>query len=236
MEPAVSFEHGHHVSQLRVLVGLGTVPVAPVDHGLISRALGHTVQLAEVSPRPHRSAAHGVGVARDGSNDDDARVLALLDGRHHEVDEKEVREVVHLQRSLQSIFGEEWLFLGRKIQRGIAHQLIDLAAALELTGEALDGIEVRKLNLLDGVGVLRETKFLGNALGFLDVTNTHDHVMLATLNEGAGRLKTETGGCAGDHGRHLAIPTDGTDGPNVAEGVLKIFDGVHENIARLSVH
>mmetsp|Transcript_4361 Transcript_4361/g.7947 ORF Transcript_4361/g.7947 Transcript_4361/m.7947 type:complete len:312 (-) Transcript_4361:100-1035(-) len=226
-------EHCHHVGELAVLVGFGAVEVATVHHGNAFAALSEAVEFSKISPRPHGSSSDGIRVASYGADDHDARILRLLDHREHQVDEQEVREVVHLSRGFVTLYCIRSLWRGWKVQRCVAHKRVHLASRPEPASEFPDTFEGFEFDRLDTIAVFREPVLLGDGLGLVRVANAHDHVPVAALDERLGRRQPEARRRASDH--RCPLPVPGRAG-TASEGCLEALQRIHEHISALGLH
>mmetsp|Transcript_92011 Transcript_92011/g.237416 ORF Transcript_92011/g.237416 Transcript_92011/m.237416 type:complete len:241 (+) Transcript_92011:72-794(+) len=88
----VQLAHQHHVADLAVLVGLGAVEFAAVDHrDRVLHALLEAGEVAQVGQRGHHAAELlAVDAGCHGAEDDAAGLVGLLQILHEQVDEQEV--------------------------------------------------------------------------------------------------------------------------------------------------
>mmetsp|Transcript_18536 Transcript_18536/g.55330 ORF Transcript_18536/g.55330 Transcript_18536/m.55330 type:complete len:333 (+) Transcript_18536:1201-2199(+) len=148
MEAAVHLEDGEHVACLGVLVCLGAVKAAAVDHHVTVSNLAAGVQPFEVAEVCLRRDLAGElrGVVRNGANDDHARLRARLAAmalhrRQQLVEHGEVRQVDHADRLLKAVLRDERLgaHAVRRECSGARHVEADTELCRVLEHRVVDG-------------------------------------------------------------------------------------------------
>mmetsp|Transcript_112267 Transcript_112267/g.194960 ORF Transcript_112267/g.194960 Transcript_112267/m.194960 type:complete len:403 (+) Transcript_112267:557-1765(+) len=214
----VKLTDSHHVADLAVLVSLSTVPSLVVDHGngLLHASL-HALQLAEVSKWVNGPTTNSVVVTSDGTNNNNTLVRRLSNIVKKQANHEEVRQVVHLEAPLKTIFGEIWASLVRKVQGSVADKSIELAThGLDVLDELPHAAQRLQLQIHNLVAVLRQAHLLGNCTHFCRIADSHDDVPLARVAQGTCGLLAKTGrGTSNDNSLPLVekpVQRSGTQG------------------------
>mmetsp|Transcript_13248 Transcript_13248/g.39498 ORF Transcript_13248/g.39498 Transcript_13248/m.39498 type:complete len:204 (+) Transcript_13248:676-1287(+) len=202
MEALVQLAHHHDVADLAVLVGLGAVELAAVDHrDRLLHALLEAGEVAQVGQRRHHAAELlAVDGGGHGAEDDAAGLRGLLQVLQEEVGQQEVAEVVRREAQLVAIrrparasAGDgELLVRVREVDRGVAHEAVQAPVeGAEALDEVAHAVVRREVAVHHLEAVLGEVHLPRDLLALGEVLAGHDHKPLAALDQGLGRVEAE---------------------------------------------
>lgn len=191
------------IPYLAVLICLGTIESLAIDHrhGHLGPLL-HALQVTQGRPRPDKCTRDGIVITGDGADDDAPGVLGLLQVLDQERNQQEMRQVVNLQRLLNSVGSEGRGGKSREVHSSIADQGVQGLATLNgfhVLGELADGIEGGQVEGADGEQGGVQVQFFRHTLHLGHVSHATDNKIVATGAQGLESALPEAGGGAGEH-------------------------------------
>mmetsp|Transcript_13907 Transcript_13907/g.30216 ORF Transcript_13907/g.30216 Transcript_13907/m.30216 type:complete len:232 (+) Transcript_13907:725-1420(+) len=199
----MKFGNSHHVANLGVLVSLGTKEGLSISHlNRLGSALSKSLEIAKIGTGVDKTTADGIGIAGDGTNDDDSGIFGLLHIVEEEVDKEEMSEMVNTHAHFETIIGPGRVGVLGFVDGGVANEMVQgtrRLEGLEIIDEIANGLEVSELKLHDGVGSFGEVIILGDLLRLFNVAARHDDEVTTGLGEGCGSIKTKSRRGTGDN-------------------------------------